>query len=279
MNKLAIAIVSVLCVVTTSCVDHDDPELSPIDTSKIKISAIVDATPTSLWLSSSDEMTIRVSDVAMSAPKGIVLRNITLCNNGQRIISKPYSGEALEFKLPLNYMNGRANFSVIGNLIQKNCRDAEILIADNIRRIIFYQIPALEYKARLNVTVKSVSSTGEEFFQRFDVESEDGVLLSIPDDKLYWSPTLGIASTIELSLAGSADTWSSNSTLESELTAISWNTYNPADPVLKISLPNEPGSLDQLKLRMDVSARFFGTTENITIDPQDLSLSFLVRES
>lgn len=279
MNKLAIAIVSVLCVVTTSCADHDDPELSPIDTSKIKISAIVDAAPTSLWLSSSDEMTIRVSDVAMSAPKGIVLRNITLCNNGQRIISKPYSGEALEFKLPLNYMNGRANFSVIGNLIQKNCRDAEILIADNIRRIIFSQIPALEYKARLNVTVKSVSTTGEEFFQRFDVESKDGVLLSIPDDKLYWSPTSGIASTIELSLAGSADTWSFNSTLESEVTAISWNTYNLADPVLKISLPNEPGSLDQLKLRMDVSARFFGTTENITIDPQDLSLSFFVRES
>lgn len=280
MNRLTLAIMLIVCVIATSCADHDDPELSPIDTSNVKISAKIDASPTSTWLSSTEEMTIRVFDVVMSAPKGVVLRNIVLCNNGQRIIRKPYSGEALEFKVPLNYMNGRANFSVIGDLIQKNCRDAEILIADNIQRIVFTQIPKLDYKAHLNVTVKSVSTTGEEFYQWFDVESnETGVIIQIPEDKLYWTPTSGTASTIELVLGGGAETWSSNSTLESEITGISWNTYKPADPVLKITIPNVPGSLDKLKLRMDVNARFFGSTENITIEPQNLSLSFFVQES
>lgn len=279
MNRLTVAVMLILCVITTSCADHDDPELSPIDTSNIKISATVDAYPTSSWVSSSEEMTIRVLDVKMTAPKGIVLRNIILCNNGQRVISKLYSGEALEFKVPLNYMNGRANFSVMGELIQKNCRDAEILIADNIQRIVFAKIPKLDFKALLNVTVKSVSSTGEEFNQRFEVESEDGLNILISKDKLYWVPTSGTASTIELALEGRCDTWSSNSTLESEVTGIWWNTYTPAAPVLKISIPNVPGSFDNLKLRMDASARFFGTTENITIEPEKLSLSFFVRES
>ncbi len=279
MNKLSKILLLIFFVVATACADHDDPALSPIDTSNVKISAKVYAVPTSSWLSTAEEMTIRISDVEMSAPKGIVLRNINLFNNGQRIISKPYSGEALEFKVPLNYMNGRINFSLIGDLIQKNHRDAEILIQDNIQRIVFNQIPKLDYKAYINVTVRSVSTTGEEFFQRFDVESEDGAIISIPKDKLYWTPISGTASTIELTLGGGADTWSSNSTLESEVTGVSWSTSTPDDPVLKTSIPNEGGSLDKLKLRMDVNARFFGTTENITIEPQNLSLSFIIRES
>ncbi len=242
MNKISIVILSLICVAAISCADHDDPELSPIDTSNVKISAKVDTDPTSSWLSPTEEMTIRVSDVSISAPKGVVLRNINLYNNGQRIMGKPYSGEALEFKVPLNYMTGRINFSVIGDLIQKNHRDAEILIADNIQRLVFNQIPKLDYKAHLNVTVKSVSTTGEEFSQWFDVESDEtGVIIPIPEDKLYWTPTSGTASTIELTLGGGADTWSPNSTLESEITGISWNTYKPADPVLKISIPNAPG--------------------------------------
>lgn len=268
-----------LCVVAVSCADHDDPELSPIDTSNIKISARIDATPTSSWLSTTDEITIRVSDVSMSAPKGVVLRNINLYSNGQRVLSKPYSGEALEFKVPLNYMNGRVYFSVIGDLIKQNHRDAEILIADNIQRIVFSHIPKLESKAHINVTVKSVSTSGEEFSQWFDVESDESLIVAIPKDKLYWTPASGTASTIDVMFGGGADTWSSNSTLESEITGISWNKYQPANPVLKISIPNTPGSLDELKLRMDVNARFFGTTENVTIEPQNLSLSFYVRES
>ncbi len=279
MKKLSEILLLVLCVVATSCGDHDDPALSPIDSSDVKISAKVDATPTSSWLSSADEMTLRISDVRMSAPKGVVLRNINLCYNGQRLLSKPYSGEALEFKVPLIYMNGRVNFSVIGDLIQKDHRDAEILIEDNIQRIVFTQIPKLEYKAHVNVTVKSVSTTGEEYTQWFDVESEDGMLIPIPKDKLYWTPISGTASTIELTLGGGADTWSSNSTLESEVTGISWATYKPSEPVLKLTISNEAGSLDNLKLRMDVNARFFGTTDNVKIEPQNLSLSFFVRES
>lgn len=278
MTKLSAAILAILCVIATSCADHDDPELSPIDTTKVKISAKVEATPTSSWLSTAEEITVCVSDVAMSAPKGVVLRNINLYKNGQRILSKPYSGEALEFKVPLNHASGRIYLSVIGDLIQKNCRDAEIIIADNIQRVVFTNVPKLEYKAQLNVTAKSLSTSGEEYSQCFDVESRDGYIISIPQDKLYWTPTSGTASTIELTLKGSADTWSSNSTLESEVTGIRWNTYKPDSPDLNISIPNKPGSLNQLQLRMDVNARFFGTTENITIEPQNISLSFLVGE-
>lgn len=279
MKNLSKILLLIICFVATSCADHDDPALSPIDTSNVKISAKVDVTPTSSWLSSAEEMTLRISDVKMTASKGIVLRNINLYYNGQRLLSKPYSGETLEFKVPLNYMNGRVNFSIIGDLIQKDHRDSEILIEDNIQRIVFTQIPKFEYKAHVNVTVKSVSTSGEEFTQWFDVESEDGVLIPIPKDKLYWTPKSGTASTIELTLGGGADTWSSNSTLESEVTGISWSSYKTGDPVLKISIPNEAGSLDKLNLRMDVNARFFGTTDNVTIEPQNLSLSFFVRES
>ena len=279
MCKLSKFIICMLCVLMAACADHDDPELSPIDTSKIKISAKVDATPTSSWLSSTEEMTIRVSEVDMTAPKGVVLRNISLYSNGQRILSKPYSGEALEFKVPLNYMTGRLYFSVVGDLIKQNCRDAEILIADNIQRIVFTRIPKFESNAHINVTVKSISTSGEEFSQWFDVESDEEGIVAIPKDKLYWTPASGTATTIDLMFGGGADTWSSNSTLESEITGISWSSYKPANPVLKISIPNEPGSLDKLKLRMDVNARCFGTTENVTIEPQNVSLSFFVRES
>ncbi len=279
MKKLSEILLLVLCVVATSCADHDDPALSPIDTSEVKISAKVDATPASSWLSSSEEMTVKISDVKMAAPKGVVIRNINLYNNGQLIISKPYSGETLEFKVPLNYMIGRVNFSIIGDLIQKDHRDAEILIEDNIQRIVFTQIPKFEFKAHVNVTVKSVSTSGEEYTQRYDVETEDGMLIPIPKDKLYWTPISGTSNTIELTLEGGADTWSSNSTLESEVTGISWATYKPNDPVIKLTIPNEVGSLDNLKVRMDVNARFFGSTDNVTIEPQNLSLSFFVRES
>lgn len=220
-----------------------------------------------------------MSDVAMSAPKGVVLRSITLYENDFAIMDKPFSGETLVFKVPLSGMQGRVNFSVRGNLIQKNSRDAQILIEDNIQRIVFSQTPKLECKAHVNVTVKSVSTSGEEFYQWFDIESNDERLVLIPQDKLYWSPASGTASTIELTLGGGADTWSPNSTLESEVTRISWGTDYPAEPVLKISLPNVPGSLDKEKLDMYVLATYFGTTENITIEPYKLTTLFGIREA
>lgn len=279
MNKLSIVLLSVLSLLMTACLDHDNPELSPIDTTAVKITANVDAFPASAWLNPTEEVTIRVSDVDMVAPKGIVLRNIKLTNQGQTIMTKPYSGEPLEFKVPLTYMRGRLNFSIIGDLIQKNYRDAEIIIADNIQRIVFTQIPKLECKGFLNVTVKSVSTTGEEFYQWFDVQSDENRVINIPQNRLYWTPSSGTASNVDLTLGGGADTWSSNSTLESEINRISWGSNFPVNPVLRISIPNVPGSLDREKLEMYVLATYFGTTENITIEPYRLTTLFDIRES
>lgn len=278
MKRIVQFILIGFCCLITSCADHDDPELAPINTSDVKISASVNVHPTAIWLNPTEEMTISVSNVSMSAPKGVVLRSITLEGNGQTIINKPFSGETLEFKVPLSYMQGRVNFSIIGNLIQKNCRDAQILIEDNIQRIVFTQTPKLECQAHINVTVKSVSTSGEEFSQWFDVESNEAGVVLIPQDKLYWTPTSGTASTIELTLGGGADTWSPNSTLESAVTRISWGSNYPNDPVLRLSISNTPGSLDKEKLGMYVLATYYGTTENITVEPQRLTTLFDIRE-
>ena len=279
MNRIVQFILIGICCLVTSCADHDDPKLAPINTSDVKIRASVDVQPTTKWLNPTEEITIRVSDVSMSAPKGVVLRSISLYENGRMLMDKPFSGETLEFKLPLSYMQGRVNFSIIGNLIQKNYRDAQILIEDNIQRIVFTQTPKLECKAYINVTVKSVSTSGEEFSQWFNVESNEAGVVLIPQDKLYWTPTSGTASTIELTLGGGADTWSSNSTLESKVTRISWGAKYPNDPVLKLSISNTPESLNKEKLSMYVLATYFGTTENITVEPQRLTTLFDIRES
>ncbi len=279
MKKIIQILLLGICCIATSCADHDDPELTPINTTDVKINADIDVVPSAKWLNPTEEVTIRVSNVNMVAPKGIVLRSISLYESGQKILDKPFSGENLEFRVPLTYMQGRVYFSIIGNLIQKNCRDAQILIEDNIQVIVFSQTPKLDCKAHINVSVKSVSTSGEEFSQRFDVESNEAGVVLIPQDKLYWTPTSGTASTIELTLGGGADTWSSNSTLQSEVTRISWGSKYPVEPVLNLSISNQPGSLDKEKLDMYVLATYYGTTENITIEPQRLTTLFEIRES
>lgn len=263
----------------TSCVDHDDPQLTPIDTTQVKISADVKVLPNNSWLNPTEEMTITVSNVEMNAPKGVVLRSLSLYKDGYPIMTKPFSGETLEFKLPLSNIIGRLNISVIGNLIQKNCRDAEILIADNIQKIIFTQTPILECEGLLNVTVKSVSTSGEEYNKRFDVKSKDHFTIVIPQSELFWTPTEGTASTMEITFGGGATTWSPNSTLESKVTRINWGSKNPDDPVLKITIPNTPGALNQEKLQLYVTAQYYGVTENITVEPQNLISVFDIVES
>lgn len=276
---MLLTLITGFCCLMSSCLDHDNPELAPINTSKVKIAASIDTKPTATWLNTTEEVTIVVSNVNMTAPKGVVLRSISLEENGREISNKPFSGETLVYKVPLTYLQGRVNFSIVGNLIQKNCRDAKILIEDNIQRLVFTQTPRLECKAHINVNVRSVSTSGEEYSQRFDVESDDAGVVLIPQDKLYWTPTSGTASSIELTLGGGADTWSPNSTLESEVSRISWGSKYPDGPVLKLSLHNTPGSLDKERLDMYVLATYYGTTENITVEPQSLTTLFVIRES
>jgi len=279
MNRVFQFMLFAMFVLATSCADHDDPELAPINTSDVKITASVDIQPTTKWLNPTEEMSIRVSDVNMTAPKGVVLRSISLCENGCAIMDKPFSGEPLEFKIPLSYKKGRVNFSVIGNLIQKNSRDAQIIIEDNIQRIVFTNTPQFECVGSVNITVKSVSTSGEEYTHRFDVKSTDHFTIPVPQTELYWTPTSGTASTLELTLGGGAEAWSPNSTLECSFKDVYLRTGFDNDPVLKVSIPNTPGALDKQKLQLYVMVEYFGTYEEVTVEPSNGTYIFGLVES
>lgn len=283
MNKFtALAYVTSICSILSSCADHDDPKLSPIDTSQIKISATVKDHPNTPWLNTSEEMTVDVNNVVMSAPKGVVLKSISLvANNGTsryEVDEKPYSGEPLEFKVPLTGLRGRLNFSLRGNLIKKDSRDAEIIIADNIQKIIFSEAPEFECTAKLFVTVKSTSTTGEEYSNSFEACSADNLIIPVPQNELYWQPTSGTASTLEVSLGSSALAWSPNTTFDSSISKISIGHSSGETATLKITIPNTPGSLNSEKLQMYVIPSFYGTWENITIEPYSIIYPFSIIE-
>ena len=278
----ALAYVTSICSILSSCADHDDPKLSPIDTSQIKISATVKDHPNTPWLNTSEEMTVDVNNVVMSAPKGVVLKSISLvANNGTsryEVDEKPYSGEPLEFKVPLTGLRGRLNFSLRGNLIKKDSRDAEIIIADNIQKIIFSEAPEFECTAKLFVTVKSTSTTGEEYSNSFEACSADNLIIPVPQNELYWQPTSGTASTLEVSLGSSALAWSPNTTFDSSISKISIGHSSGETATLKITIPNTPGSLNSEKLQMYVIPSFYGTWENITIEPYSIIYPFSIIE-
>ena len=283
MKKItALAYVTSICSILSSCADHDDPKLSPIDTSQIKISATVKDYPNTPWLNTSEEMTVDVDNVVMSAPKGVVLKSISLvANNGTsryEVDEKPYSGEPLEFKVPLTGLRGRLNFSLRGNLIKKDSRDAEIIIADNIQKIIFSEAPKFECTAKLFVTVKSTSTTGEEYSNSFEACSADNLTIPVPQTELYWQPTSGTASTLEVSLGSSALAWSPNTTFDSSISKISIGHSSGETATLKITIPNTPGSLNSEKLQMYVIPSFYGTWENITIEPYSIIYPFSIIE-
>ena len=279
MKKItALASITSICSILSSCADHDDPKLSPIDTSQIKISATVKDLPYASWLTTSEEMTIDVDNVVMSAPKGVVLKSISLvANNGTsryEVDEKPYSGEPLEFKVPLTSLRGRLNFSLRGNLIKKDSRDAEIIIADNIQKIVFSEAPEFKCTAKLFVTVKSTSTTGEEYYNSFAATSAENLRIPVPQNELYWQPSSGTASTLEISLGSSALAWSPNTTFESTISNIAIGHTSGDPATLKITIPNTPGSINAEKLQMYVEPSFYGTWENITIEPFHITYPF-----
>lgn len=272
-----------ICAILPSCADHDDPELEPIDTSQVKITASVTDLPNSTWMNVTEEMTIRVADVEMSAPKGVVLRSISLiANNGMSkylIDEKPYSGEPLEFRVPLNGKQGRLNISVRGNLIKKDSRDAEIIIADNIQRIVFSESPKFECRGWLYASVKSKSTTGEEYSKSFELTSSDGFTIEVPRSELYWTPASGTASTVEVTMSGGATSWSPNTTFECEITRVALGHSSADKPTLTMTIPNTPGSLDQQRLQLYILTTYFGIWENITIEPYNLTNVFGIIET
>ncbi|MDE6787241.1 MAG: hypothetical protein K2J46_09430, partial [Muribaculaceae bacterium] len=80
------ALLATVCMILPSCLDHDNPKLSPIDTTNVRITATVKDYPDTQWLNVAEELTVNVSDIEMTAPKGIVLRSVSLiANNGTGI--------------------------------------------------------------------------------------------------------------------------------------------------------------------------------------------------
>lgn len=279
MKNIILTIVSVAAsLFATSCADHDDPKLAPIDTSKVKISAEITVEPSVQWLSRSEELTVKVSGVSLSAPKGVILRNIKLVCNDGTMRQKPYSGEPLEFKLPLDFMRGRINIAVWGDLVQKNSRDAEIIIADNIQRIVFSETPKFECEATVDITVKSRSTSGEEYSHSFQVKSIDSSTIAIPQSELYWTPQSGTASALDVTLTASAKSFSTNSTLESAVTRVYWSGESGRNTIT-VSIPNTPGSLIRAVPGLIVDTSQFGTWENVTVNESTLIYSFGITET
>lgn len=283
MHKFSLfLLLSAICLFLPSCVDHDDPQLEPIDTSKVKISASVSESPNSSWLNVTEELTIKVSEVEITAPKGIVLRSVSLvATNGEirRVIDdKPFSGEPLEFRIPLRGLQGRMNFSLRGNLIKKDSRDAEIIIADNIQKIVFSETPDFECEGRLNVSVKSKSTTGEEYSNSFEVRSADHFTIPVPRSELFWTPSSGTASTIEVTIAGGASAWSPNTTFDCSIIKSAVGHSSGDESTLKLNMPNQPGALNSRELQLYVLTSYFGTWENVTIQPYNLTNVFSIIE-
>lgn len=282
-KALTLFVLTAVSVVLHSCVDHDDPQLMPIDTSQVTISASVSSEPDLGWLNVTEELTINVSNVEMKAPKGVVLRSISLiANNGMSsfmIDDKPYSGQPLQFKIPLIGLKGRINFSLRGNLIKQDSRDAQIIIADNIQRIIFSETPEFECEGWLHVSVTSVSDTGEEYSNSFEVTSSDHFTISIPQSELYWTPSTGTASTLEVTLGAGANVWSPNTTFKCSISKTALGHSSDGESTLKITIPNSPGALKSQNLQLYVLSSYFGTWEDVTIDPHNKINIFAITET
>lgn len=266
-----------------SCADRDEPQLAPIDTSLVKIDASIKSVPTSQWLIPTEQLSIKVSDVEMTAPQGVILQSISLTANdgikSEVVDNKPFSGNDLEFRVSLNNLRGRINFSLKGILVKKDCRDAEILIADNIEYIIFSEMPEFECQGRLIFNVHSQSTSGEEYSNFFEVTSSDHFTISVPQDQLYWQPTSGTASTIDVTLGSGASAWSPNTTLTPEIIKTAIGNSTGDTPTAKFTIPNTPGSLEALKLQLYVITSFYGTWEDVTIEPYSLTNIFAITEN
>lgn len=284
LNALLMAIM--VCLLPTACADHDDPQLAPIDTSQMKISANVAVNPTAHWLNQTEEVSISVSDIEMTAPKGVVIRSIALYKDNGPVMEKPYSGEPLDFKYLLQYSRGRVYFSIIANLIKQNARDAQILIKDNIQCVVFSETPQFECEANVDITVKSKSTSGEEYSKTFEVKSTDHFTIPLSAAELYWAPASGTASTLEVTLTGDAKTWSTNSTLESRISKIYWDKPSAfpghegsSRQEITLTLPNTPGALGTKNLGLVVTTVEYGTWENVTVEPSNMTYGFVLTET
>lgn len=153
------------------------------------------------------------------------------------------------------------------------------MIADNIQKIVFSEEPKFECEGWLYVSVKSKSTSGEEYEHSFEVRSSDHFSILVPQSELYWTPTSGTASTLELSIGCGATTWSPNTTFNNTVRSSSIG-HSSGDPsTIKLTIPNTPGSLTAQKLQVYIDASFYGTWEDVTIDPTNVLWVFGIGET
>lgn len=287
MNKFLLSFLVSAGLFFTGCdSDNDAPELpqepeisqEEIDASKIVISAKISTGIKSgnLWCNPDDEIMLKVADIDFKAPEGVILQSITLLANGDSIANKPYSGKPLEFYVyTKNLEPGNINFSIIGNLIKKDARDAQIIIKDNISKIIFSEVPEFERENTVDVTVKSISSSGEEYNNSFQA-SAYGFDLFIPSSEIYWTPKEGDAKTVQLTLTANFRVSSTNSTLNAKPQSIYWN--GESSSTINIEIPNTPGSLKKEKLSATLEYTIWGKWENVNIGNVNFIAGFAVSE-
>lgn len=271
-------LLSLLCILLSSCADNDDARLEPINTSKVKISANVTVSPSCYWMNKSEELSITVSDVVLDAPKGVVIRNISVFADDFLVLRKPYFGETLDFKFQLERGYGKVYFSVRAELIKQNSRDAEIIIKDNIPLIVFSETPKFECEGNLNISVRSTSTSGEEHINTFEVKSGDDSKIIVPANELYWTPSDGEASTLQLTISSGATAWSPNTTFDCAVSKTAIGNSTADNPTLEITIPNSPGALNNAHLQEYVICNYSGIWENVTITPLTETFCFDIVE-
>lgn len=283
MNRLHyIALSALVALTTASCgSDDDEPKPSLIDTTGVDISATVSVDPSAAWAwyTTADQLTVNVSDVDMHAPKGVLLKSVNLLANGTPIAEKPFSGDPLAFKVPLNSVgSGRLNLSVVGTLAEKNSLDAQIIIADNLEQTVFNVMPDFECVGRISISIKARSTSGELLDRTFQVSSTSHFRIDIPQSQLYWTPLEGTAATLDVTMTASADVFSTNSTLAAKATQINWGYDHSSTPELHLTLPNVPGSLAAQDLSILVNTVRYGVWEGINTGETKLMYYFKLQE-
>lgn len=254
-----------------SCEDHDSPELSPIDTTEIGITASITLNPSHLWYTTRDEYGIKVGNIDMTAPQGTVIRTVSLLIDGQTVMEKPWSGDMLEFQLPLSSQwKGKHKAAIWCKLIRKNARDADYIIKDNMDLTVFDEIPQFNKDVAVRFTVSGKSATGETYSQEILVPSDHHGQVEIPSSDLYPDNVSSLQVTMEIANVSVAAIHSDQ--LQTTINNSYWNTSDKNTITLKI--PNEAGALEnalkEKHLFPIIDARIHGTHEGIAVDVPSL---------
>ena len=131
------------------------------------------------------------------------------------------------------------------------------------------------------MSVKSTSTSGEKYEKTFKVKSVDAGgqhIIPVPQSELYWQPSEGTASTLEISLGSGGTAWSPNTSFDCTITKTAIGNSTGDEPTLKLTIPNTPRSFGAQKLQLYIRTSYYGTWENVTIEPYNLTSVFDIVE-